>query len=75
MGVIVADNPENAKACICPGCPTFKESRLSGLLFCARGKTSESVKQKGCICPNCSVWKKNNLIDQYYCAIGRSANQ
>ena len=72
MGV-VADSPENAKACTCPGCPTFKESHLSGLLFCARGK-SESVTQKGCICPNCAVWKNNKLTDQYYCSIG-SANK
>ena len=70
----VADSPENVKACVCPGCPTFRESHLNGVLFCARGKAKEPVRQKGCICPNCSVWKNNKLIDQYYCSIG-SANR
>ena len=72
MGAMVADSPENAKACVCPGCPTFKESRLSGLLFCARAKAGESVMQKGCICPNCAVWKNNKLTDKCYCSMGKS---
>ena len=74
MSVTVADSAENAKACICASCSTFIESRLSGLLFCARGKAIESVRQKTCICPYCAVWKNNKLKDQYYCAVGKSSD-
>ena len=72
MGVIVADNPENANGCMCRSCPTFQEWHLSGVLFCARGKASETIKQKGCICPDCSVWKNNKLTNLYYCISGKS---
>lgn len=74
MGVMVPDTAENTKMCICPWCPTFRESKLSGILFCAKGKAKEMVKQKGCNCPKCAVWKNYKLQDQYYCDIGKAAD-
>jgi hypothetical protein len=74
LGVMVPDIVDNVKLCICPGCPTFKESHLSGLLFCARGKAKETVNQKGCLCMKCPVTKKYKLEDEYYCQIGKSAD-
>jgi hypothetical protein len=69
----VPDNMENAKICICPGCTTFRESKLSSTLFCARGKAKETVNQKGCDCPKCPVWQNYGLKDQYYCSSGKAA--
>jgi hypothetical protein len=65
--VMIPGTAENVKQCICPGCPTFRESKLTGILFCAKGKAKETVSQKGCICPNCAVWKNYKLQDNYYC--------
>ena len=74
MGVMVPDTAENTKMCICPWCPAFRESKLSGILFCAKGKAKEMVKQKGCNCPKCAVWKNYKLQNQYYCDIGKAAD-
>ena len=74
MGVMVPDSVENTKLCICPGCPTFKGSKLSGIPFCAKGKAKETVKQQGCICPQCPVTAKYGLKEQYYCDRGKSAD-
>ncbi|MGE5637267.1 MAG: DUF2769 domain-containing protein [Chloroflexota bacterium] len=71
--VMVPDIPENVKQCICPGCPTYKTSKLTGILFCGKGKAKEPVVQKGCDCPRCPVWKKYGLKDQYYCVNGKAA--
>jgi hypothetical protein len=74
LGVIVPDATENTKKCICPGCPTFAESKLGGIAFCAKGKAKETVKKKDGLCPRCSVWKNYKLQDQYYCEIGKAAD-
>ena len=74
MGVIVPDTTVNTKKCICPGCPTFAESRLSGIAFCAKGKAKETVKKKACLCPKCSVWKNYKLQYQFYCEIEKAAD-
>jgi len=68
----VPDTMENAKMCICPSCPTFRESKLTNTLFCARGKAKETVNQKGCDCPKCAVWKNYKLQSQYYCSSGKA---
>ena len=44
MTISIPDNEENVKNCICPSCPTYINSSLTGTLFCARGKAKESVK-------------------------------
>ena len=70
--VMVPDTAENTKQCICPGCPTFRESKLTGTLFCAKGKAKETVNQKGCTCPKCAVWKNYKLQNNYYCRMGKA---
>jgi hypothetical protein len=73
LGNDVPDNEENAKLCVCPGCPTYKKSNLSSNVFCARGKAKENAKAAGCVCPNCPVFKKYSLDQMYYCMKGKSA--
>jgi hypothetical protein len=63
----VPDTSENVKLCLCPACPTYKGSNLTGTLFCARGKAKEDVKSVSCICPECPVFAKYKLKQQYYC--------
>jgi hypothetical protein len=70
--VAVADISENVNLCICPGCPTYRESKLTGILFCGKGKANETVSKKDCLCPKCPVWKKYKLQDIYYCFIGKA---
>jgi hypothetical protein len=70
--VAVPDVPDNVKQCICLGCPTFKGSKLMGILFCAKGKAKETVNQQGCDCPKCPVWAKYGLKDQYFCSNGKA---
>jgi hypothetical protein len=72
MGVMVPDTAENTTRCICPACPTFRESKLSGTLFCARGKAKENVNYKDCLCPKCQVWTNYELKDNYYCSVGKA---
>jgi len=72
LGNSVPDYEENAKLCVCPGCPTYKKSNLSSNVFCDRGKAKEKVASVGCLCPNCAVFKKYSLDQMYYCAMGKS---
>ncbi len=72
MAVMVPDTMENMKMCICSGCPTFRESKLTGILFCAKGKAAETVIEKGCNCPKCAVWITYKLQNQYYCSAGKA---
>jgi hypothetical protein len=74
LGNPVPDNEENAKLCLCPTYPTFKQSNLSNTVFCARGKAKETVKPVGCLCPNCAVFTKYSLDQMYYCVHGKSAD-
>lgn len=70
--VMVPDTVDNVKLCICPGCPTYRKSKLTGILYCGKGKAQETVDKDGCICPTCSVWKKYKLQNNYYCSIGKA---
>ncbi len=74
LGNPAPDDEENAKLCLCPTCPTYKKSNLTGNVFCARGKAEEKVKAAGCLCPNCAVFKKYSLDQMYYCVKGESAD-
>ena len=76
MGAKVEDIQENLKMCACPNCPTFKNSQLSGGLFCAKGKAADEeidILQAGCLCWDCIVFDKYNLELEYYCVRGKSA--
>ncbi|XHH10018.1 MAG: DUF2769 domain-containing protein [Candidatus Bathyarchaeia archaeon] len=74
MGNPVPDNPQNVKLCICPTCPTYKKSGLTGILYCAKDKAAEKVVTVNCICPNCPIYKQYGLDQLYYCAQGKSAD-
>jgi hypothetical protein len=74
MGNPVLDNPQNVALCICPTCPTYKKSNLTGILYCSKGKAKEKIATAGCICPNCPVYKQNGLDQMYYCQQGKSAD-
>jgi len=65
----VADTPENADKCLCPGCPTYKECMKAEhtALYCARGTTDCVPVREGCICPGCPVYQANGLTRQYWC--------
>lgn len=74
LGNSISDNEENAKLCLCPGCPTYKKSNLSSNVFCARGKAKETAKAVSCLCPNCQVFTKYTLDQMYYCINGKSVD-
>jgi aldose sugar dehydrogenase len=74
MQVNVPDTSENAKSCLCPGCPTYKKSSLTNTLFCARGKAKEKVTAVKCICPTCPVFSKYGLTQQFYCMKGKASD-
>jgi hypothetical protein len=73
MAISVPDIEENVKLCMCPGCPTYKGSNLTGSLFCAKGKAKEKVKSASCNCPECLVFAKYGLNQMYYCIKGKAA--
>ncbi|MGD6933898.1 MAG: DUF2769 domain-containing protein [Candidatus Bathyarchaeia archaeon] len=74
MGKPVPDTEQNAAICICPDCPTYQKSNLTGILYCAKGKSVESVVDLTCICSNCPVAKQHGLTQLYYCMQGKSAD-
>jgi hypothetical protein len=74
LGNSVPDSEENAKMCTCPGCPTYKKSKLTNNVFCAKGKAKETVQTAGCLCPNCAVFKNYALDQMYYCVLGKSSD-
>jgi hypothetical protein len=70
--VRVDDSHSNARACICPDCPTFDTCAgdAKETLYCARGVSSCELSQQGCICAECTVWSMYELDDYYYCING-----
>jgi hypothetical protein len=74
MGNGVPNNNENMKMCACPECPSYKNSPLSGALFCSRGKSEEDVLESGCMCSFCPVAAEYGLKLEYYCVRGKSAD-
>jgi aldose sugar dehydrogenase len=63
----VADTPENVERCTCAECPSFPGV---GILYCARGRSEQPVRERGCICPDCKNFKEFGLQDDYYCVEG-----
>lgn len=51
-------------------CPTFRQSKLEGGLFCSLGKSEEIPEKKGCPCNRCLVWIECGIIGFYYCING-----
>jgi hypothetical protein len=73
-GIVVPDNEEDHKLCICPSCPTFKGTPLTDVHYCAMGEANLKVSQLGCVCASCPVFKKYRLKAAYFCVNGKSAD-
>ena len=71
-GIDVPDTEENMKLCICPQCPAYTGTPLTGGVYCATGKSREEVKKLGCICGVCPVTDKYGLKTGYFCIKGKS---
>ncbi len=69
---VVKDSGENYDRCLCYStrCPTYNKSKLSGGLFCARGKSAVTPEKKGCICFLCPVWDEHKLKAVFFCSHG-----
>jgi Protein of unknown function (DUF2769). len=67
----VPDTDVNYDDCLCyQGCPTYEHNRLSGRLFCSRGKSGKPIEERECICPDCPVQTRFSLTDLLYCEKG-----
>lgn len=83
--MIVPDNAENLKKCLCKGCPSYTEcmgDKKEGL-FCARWKSECEVEEDECLCEQCPIdaeykltarldlmEKKILKLNQFYCMKG-----
>lgn len=71
----VDDTLENLNICMdyCGTCPSLP-TPPNPFLFCARGKSDQTIEKLGCKCPQCGVWKKYNLNtdNPYYCETGKA---
>lgn len=63
----VPDTEENAKLCVCSGCPSFPQDCGKDILYCARGKSGCDIHADGCLCSICAVYSKYDLSELYYC--------
>jgi hypothetical protein len=61
--------------CTCAGCPSYKGTSETTLLFCYTGKSNKIKNQRGCICGGCPVKKQQGLKHIYYCLWGTEAEQ
>lgn len=67
----VPEPQENKSKCQCVrGCSTYDKSRLTGVLYCSIGKSTETVQRSGCYYQACEVWAAYNLDRTYYCDTG-----
>jgi Protein of unknown function (DUF2769) len=64
----VADTQENMAKCICGDCPSKPQDDLA--LYCAKGKSSQSVRRRGCVCGDCQNYADYGLTKAYYCDEG-----
>jgi len=61
--------------CNCVGCPSYKGTGETALLFCLVDKSTKIKKEKGCICGGCPVTKEMKLTHTYYCTRGTEKEQ
>jgi hypothetical protein len=73
-GIPVPDTEENMNLCVCPSCPSYKDTPLTGGFYCAKGKAQEEVNQTGCTCGSCPLFEKYELKTGYFCVKGKSAD-
>lgn len=65
----VPNTEENAKRCLCPGCPTYNECMRNNneRIYCSRGNTECEFDEIHCLCGECPVWKEYMIKSFYYC--------
>lgn len=61
--------------CTCGGCPSYKGTGETALLFCYTTKSKKIRKEKGCVCGGCPVTKQMGLKYMYYCTRGTEKEQ
>jgi hypothetical protein len=64
----VPDNEENMAKCICGECPSKNHDDMG--FYCAKGKSSLTVRRRGCVCGECRLWHEYHLTKGYYCDEG-----
>jgi hypothetical protein len=64
----VADNGDTMANCICGECPSKNHDGMS--LYCAKEKSTMTVRRRGCVCGDCRVWHDSGLAKAYYCDEG-----
>jgi hypothetical protein len=64
----VADNSDNMAKCICGECPSKNHDEMS--FYCAKGKSTMTVRRRGCVCTDCKIWHDSDLTKGYYCDEG-----
>lgn len=69
------DTKKLTPMCTCGGCPSYKGTTETILLFCYTGKSGKIKKEKGCICPGCPVAKQMGLKRNYFCTRGNEKQQ
>jgi hypothetical protein len=64
----VPDNEETMAKCICGECPSKNHDDMG--FYCAKGKSSMTVRRRGCVCGDCTVFHEFKLSKGYYCDEG-----
>jgi hypothetical protein len=70
-----ADETKKTSLCICGGCPSYKGTGETALMFCVTRKSRKIAKEKGCVCDRCPVTKQMSLKHDYYCTLGSEKEQ
>ena len=68
---------EKMGQCLCYKgfCPTFRQNKLQGGLFCSLGKSGKIPEKKGCPCSRCLVQIECGIANFYYCINGAVEQQ
>ena len=66
--------PVATMMCTCKKCPSYPSCKegCDPILYCARGKSSRTIKKKGCICKECPIYKMKKLKGLYFCTTGKA---
>ncbi|UCE16582.1 MAG: DUF2769 domain-containing protein [Candidatus Bathyarchaeota archaeon] len=66
-------------ACICKGCPTYKnlerEDDYISYCFPTRGASKNITEEKGCTCGICPIYGQMKFMNTYYCTRGIEMKQ
>ncbi len=65
---------EKLAICLCEDCPTHLKPVFpkNDGVFCATGKSKESLTKKGCLCKKCPLYSDYGLRGSFFCIEGAS---